>query len=170
MNCMYSTTVGSHFFCSSVGKGAQASAAKFDVILLTIPVADLPKNCSHSVGYRDGPIPSCGIDEIIEHEHAARDLDQGAAFIDRTPARGTAMAQDDGGGRAISALERGRDVLEAVPAFARSAAKRHTLDNRLETGRHRYAARPKLIRKKWLISSILASDFCRICYRNPGRR
>lgn len=66
---------------------------------------------------------------------------RGAAFIDRIPARCAAMALDDGGGRTISALERSRDVLEAAPAFARRAAKRDTLDNRLETGKHRYAAR-----------------------------
>ena len=34
------------------------------------------------------------------------------------------MALDDGCDGAIAALERGRDVLESVPAFALSAAKR----------------------------------------------
>ena len=66
-----------------------------------------------------------GIDQVVEHEHAAHDFaDQGAAFIDRIPARRAAMALDDGCGGAIAALERGRDVLESVPAFALSAAKR----------------------------------------------
>ena len=46
-----------------------------------------------------------GIDEIVEHEHAARDLaDQGAAFIDRIPARGAAMALNDGRGGTISGV------------------------------------------------------------------
>ena len=40
--------------------------------------------------------PEFGIDEIVEHEHAAHNLaDQSAAFIDRASARGTAMSLDD---------------------------------------------------------------------------
>ena len=40
-----------------------------------------------------------GVDQLVEHEHAAHDFaDQGAAFIDRISARRAAMALDDGGG------------------------------------------------------------------------
>ena len=83
-----------------------------------------------------------GIDEIIEHKHATCDLaNQGAAFIDRAPARGAAMALNDGRCGTISTLERCCDMLKAIPSSARRTAERHTLDNRLKARGHRYTAR-----------------------------